>query len=746
MNATTRIYLIIIHLFLTGALAFSQQDYQLSSFVVSENAIILGQGTQSKGLDINFVYSPDTLNDQEHQFSVELKLKEHVIAKQILNFTYSPNDSIANLIDSLGIDSVGNLDTIVHFFLPYRSIAAVEGNHNLTITIFAKNNKLPLYNQPYIFHQIRIYDLFLNLRSATIIPDSNANPLGLKYSVPDPKWLVNIGVDQQLHSSINRNSFQAESKFFKTTISNHDKVEVCLYNADPTVDEILGCYTIKHGKDSCSKNLKNLNIENKIQNAQIDVQKMERYPASSNFQVSENFIYKNIKGVNIIFDYDLPLHFKNRSIAIKLMNEKNMEINNIMVLLNKRQQIKNRIVGNYSYFISYYNLQNSKQIQLMLSGNDKTIKHHQTPDLEIEKTIDSLKISQNESYVHRCISGILYKLDFYLPYLPKESQLKLNFPTLNAKTKAHLIYWNEGQNQKTFRESNGALPSVQAQKIYVFLPYFIAPESINLNPELTLESIDIPTIVLTSFKTEALTCPAGTNDIQILTPGYKEDQLSGLSGQLFKFKITIPEYYHSKGIIDIQLLENGQSIEKGFFINNNINPLKKQKIYNQKSIEVFLPYRIMKKGATYEVVLQAKNNNFMLSDARRETYNHTSSPFQTISFYLDRITHKEWKEVIYKVGVRNNKNINNTYEHLSYEIVLQDTVKGKYKPDLPTSFKFQTALKDDLIIWIKELNSSDANAIKIKTSIASIMDQGNELTIKNKDGLKQVVFKLVAEQ
>ena len=104
-----------------------------------------------------------------------------------------------------------------------------------------------------------------------------------------------------------------------------------------------------------------------------------------------------------------------------------------------------------------------------------------------------------------------------------------------------------------------------------------------------------------------------------------------------------------------------------------------------------------------------------------------------------------YKEVIYKAGIRNDKNLNNTYEHLSYKIVLQDTVKGKYKPELPTSFKFQTVLNDDLIIWIRDINSNDPQSIKIKTSVASMMKQNNELSLKNKDGLKQVVFKLVTE-
>ena len=467
MNVNKLVYLITFFLFLSRAFVFSQEDYHLSAFIVNNNAIITGQGTESKGLDISFQFSPDTLNYKEHRFSVELRLKEHIIAIQTLDFTYTPNDSIRNLIDSLGIDSIGNIDTTIHFWIPYRAIAVEEGQHDIIVNIFANNNKVPLYQKSYQFKQSRIYDLFLNLQSATIIPDSNANPLGLKYSVPDPKWLVNIGVDEQLESNINRNSFQLESKFFNTTISNYDKVEVCIYNADRTANKILSCYTIKHGKDSCSNILRNLKIGDKVEDAQFRVQKMERYPASSNFQVTENFIYKNIKRINISFDYDLPFQFKDRSIDIQLLKEKDIELKNIMVIKNQRQQINNRIIGKYSCFIAYYNLQNAKQIRLILSEKDKIIRQHQTSNLIIEKTIDSLKISQKQGYVHKCISGILYTLDFYLPFVPKKSEFKLNFPTLDANAKGHIFYWNEGKTHRSFEESKGILPLTQNQKIYI---------------------------------------------------------------------------------------------------------------------------------------------------------------------------------------------------------------------------------------------------------------------------------------
>jgi hypothetical protein len=737
--------LIIISLFLCHC-SWGQEDYQLSNFNVIENALIAGQGTYTQGLDIQFRYSPDTLNGKEHMFSIDIVSKEYSIGKQTQPFTFTCNDSITYLIDSLSIDSVLSLDTIVHIYVPYRSLDIEEGNHNVTISIFAKGKTLPIYKRRHRIDQIKIYDLFIDLHEASIIPDSNSNPLGLNYNPPDPKWLVKIGVDQTLHGAVTRNSYKPKPKSFNTSITNYDTVSVCMYDSDITVSNFIGCYTLEHGSNNFTKNYSYKKIGPKVEKAKFDVKKIERIPASSDFNIIENYSHKNIKGVKVNFNYSLPIHYERRNIRIQIFDENQAFFENLIELDGNRSQKNSRIIGNYTYFISYYNLQKSKQIKLNLLGNDKTIQQYQTDALVIEKTIDGLSLEQTIGHTYKGISGILYKVDFQIQQFPNGAELKLEFPSLNKKVQEKLLYWNESQPNKIQKGSHHELEAIEKQTILIFLPYFVAPKYIKLAPRLTIEAIDIPPITLANFESEAYTCPLGLNDIQIQPTSNKKHNFTGLSGQLFSFNTLVPSYYHSKGSFQIQILEDGQAIEKGFFINQDVKESKQQPIRTQKNIDVFIPYRFMAKSATYEISLQAKNNTFAISELKKEQYANTNSPVKSIGLYLHRLSSKDWDEIVYKIGIRNDRNINSTYEHLGFKILLEETVDGNYKPDIPKAIHFDIAPDDEIVIWIKEKNMRDDEAIRLQTSLKEIQDEGDVLTIKNQGALKQVIFKLIASK
>ena len=739
-------YSLIIILLFMGQLAFGQEDYQLSGFGIAHDAVIAGQGSHTKGLDIQFRYTPKALTGKEHNFSIELESKDYIIGKQSKAFTYTCSDSLAYLIDSLGIDSIPNLDTIVHIYIPYRAIDAEAGTHNITLSFFVEGKDIHIHKRRFRFQQVKVYDLSLDLQEATILPDSNANPLGLNYTVPDPKWLVKIGVDETLHGLVSRNSFQPKGKKFTTTISNFDTVQVCIYNADPSDSKFLGCYTVEHGSDNYNKKYSFQAIGNKIEDAKFEVNKIERIPPSSNFQITENYDYKNIKGIKIDFNYGLPMHYKRRKIRINISDERQAKFDNIIELDGNRREHNSRIKGTYSYFIAYYNLQESKRIKLVLTGNDKSILEHETADLDIAKTIEGLGLEQKVGHIYKGISGILYEITFHIPQFPQGAQLKLEFPTLSQETKEKLLYWNESQPSKVQKGSHRELPALQNQTIFVFLPYFVAPKRIHLTPKLTIEAIDVPPIVLAKFESEEYACPSGLNDIQIQTTSNEEHNFTGLAGQLFRFNTTVPDYYHSKGIFELQILEDGQAMEADYFINKDVYEKLLQPIHNQKQIEVFIPYRFMTNGATYEVLLQAKNNDFALSEARKETFVNANNTVQTIGLYLARLVVKDWKEVVYKIGIRNNKNMNTTYEHLGYKTILQDTVKGNYKPDIPKAAHFEVSAQDEIVIWIKEKDMRDDQAIRLKTSLDAMQQESGTFTVKNQDLLKQVVFKLTSNK
>lgn len=736
-----RLYLYLLCFIFMHSCLFAQSDYQLSHFKVKPNATIQGIYGSTKGLDIQFKLSPYVLDIATQKFRVEIKDKGQIIAEETLDFTYQCSDSLTYLIDSLGMDSF-DLDSSVHIYIPYRNIDTEEGIHDLSLIIWVEGQGLPVYNRAFRLHQVKLYDLFLDLKTATVIPDSTANPVGLRYSAPDPKWLVQVGSDFSLHGLKNRNAFKVKPKTFTTAITNEDSLSICVYNADATAYNYLACFKIEHGSEAFTKNYQQVKA-GRIKEATFEVKKIERKPVSTTFEVQENIAYKGIKGIQVNFNYNLPLAYKRRSIRIQVTDEKQAPLENILDIVNERKVEENRIVGTYSYFIAYYNLQGSKRIKVKLTGNDFLIQQYESADLNIKKTIESLQIQQTVGHQHQGISGILYQIDFNIPEIPEQAQLKLTFPTLSAKTIAQLFYWNAATPSIVHKGIEQKIPPINQQSIFIFLPYFVAPPSIQLAPQLSIEAIDVPAIKLATFDTKTYACPSSLNDIQIEATSHEEALFTGISGQNFQFSTNIPSYYHSKGIFKIQVLENGQAIEKGFFVNGDANETLEFSIRNQKEIKVFIPYRIMQEGARYTVKLQAQGADFKLSESRAEQYINQQNSVQKIGFYLQELQSKEWEQIVYKISVRNNQNPNSTYPYLGYNIITQDTVSKNYKPAIPVATNFSAALNDEIVIWIKSIDQSDAQALRFSTSIAAMRAEKDLLSLKNEGAIKKVSFKMI---
>lgn len=736
-----RPYLFILYLIFIHSCLQAQSDYQLSAFKIKPNASIQGIHSSTKGLDIQFKLKPYLLDIPTQSFSVEIKDKGQVIATQSIEFTYQYSDSLAYLVDSLGMDSF-DLDTSVHLYIPYRNIDTEEGIHDVSLIIWCKGQKLPIYNRPFRLHQVKIYDLFLDLKTATVIPDSAANPVGLGYNAPDPKWLVHVGADLSLHGVKNRNAFKVKPKTFSTAITNNDSLSICVYNADATAYDYLGCFQVKHGNDAFAKNYQKAKA-GRVEEASFEVKKIERKPVSTNFEVLEHVEHKGIKGIQIDFKYSLPLAYKRRSIRIHVSDEKEALLENILDIVSERKVESNRIVGTYSYFIAYYNLQGSKRINLKLTGNEHLIQEYESVDLDIKKTIEALKVQQTVGHLHQGISGILYQIDFNIPEIPKQAQLKLSFPTLSAETIAQLFYWNAATPSKIRKGIDQKIPPINQQSIFIFLPYFVAPQNIQLAPQLTIKAIDVPPIKLATFETKNYTCPSSLNDIQIEATSQEEALFTGISGQLFQFTTNIPSYYHSKGVFKIQILENGNVFNKAFFINDDANTPLDFPIHNQKNIRVFIPYRDMLEGAKYTVQLQAEGADFALSEPRAEQYVNQIVMLENIGFYLQELQSKEWDQIVYKISLRNNKNPNSTYPLLGYRTIAQDTVTQNHKPAIPKAIHFSAALGDEIVIWIKSIDQSDAEALRFSTSIAAMRAEENLLSLKNQGALKKVIFKVI---
>lgn len=738
---TMRQYFYILCFILIYSQLYGQSNYQLSLFKVKPNANIKGVHSSTKGLDVYFKFTPYSLDIPTQSFWIEIKDKGLTIAKESIDFTYQCSDSLAHLIDSIGMDSFV-LDTTVHLYIPYRNIDKEEGTHDVSLVIWTKGQGLPVYNRAYRLHQVKIYDLFLDLKTATILPDSNANPIGLGYSAPDPKWLIHVGADVSLHGLKHRNAFKPKPKQFNLSITNYDSLLVCVYNADATANKNLGCFNIEHGSKEFIKTYQHAK-NGRIEAAQFQVKKLERKPVYTDFTVQENSTYKGIKGIQVDFKYNLPLAYKRRSIRIQISDEKQAPLENILEVIGQRVVEENRIVGTYSYFIAYYNLQGSKRIKLKLTGNNYTIKQYESDDLRIKKTIEALDIEQTVGYQHAGISGILYKINFNIPEIPTEAQLKLSFPTLSPKTIAELFYWNAKTPTKIYKGIDQKIPPINEQTIFIFLPYFVAPATIQLAPRLSVEAIDVPSIKLATFDTETYACPNGLNDIQIEATSHEESLFTGISGQLFQFRTNIPDYYHSKGVFKLQILENELPIETNVFVNGDANEKLEFPIHNQKNITVFIPYRNMKEGARYTVQLQAQSKNFTLSEARAVQYSNQTSTLHTVEIYLQELQCKTWDEVTYRVNIRNDKNPNVTYPHLGYKTIVQETVNKNYKPAIPVANPFSLALNDEIVILINAANQPDGQILRFSTTIATLKTTKNSLIIKNQGSIKKAIFKVI---
>jgi len=716
---------ILIYLLLLSTCSLCAQDkFHIENFTLLKHAELNGEYGSSRGLLAQFLLVDTLVSGEEVNF--ELTLRSNAF-------------EVFSLRQSYTLDQA---DSLVQFQIPYRAIELEEGLHQVLLILKFEGKHIPIYTQKFRHRQPKVFDLFLDLKEATIEPDSNYNPIGINQQVPDPVWVVEQH-NQRKQGLVDRNSFQPLPKEMTMTMSKYDTIRLCVYDADPVVDEhYLGCYTIPANEQNIDKKIEE-KLNERVSHIAFHLLKKERQKVASTFQVTDNHIHRGIKGLKIDFTYGLPYYYRRKSIDIALRDNENQAIQQLIKLTNERTQEANRIVGNYTYFIPYHYLQSTKYIDLQLLANQKTIRQHIADSLQIPKTIEQASITQKTSYKYKDISGILYRLDYQLPELKKGVQLSLQFPTLKEQTLAKMKYWSANTPSVIYDGTEQKIPPMQQQTIFVFLPYYVAPKQIALQPKLILKNIGVPAIEVATFKSKPYQRPKELSDISIKSVVTKDHVYTGIAGQLYRFETTIPVYYHSKGHFYLEILEDGQAMKENFFINGNAYGKKKIAIHRQEKIEVFIPYRAMKGGKKYAVSLQAKSDGYPISEKRQENYDNALFSLGKSELYIQKVNAPDWQGVICNYGVRNFKNINRTYMHLGYDIVASDTLPKNSKPKYPKAHTLVLHPDDELVLWVKNKGDRDANAQIIRTSIAQIRAKENELQLKNEGALKQFILKLV---
>lgn len=128
---TIRNYLTIACLLCALAIQ-AQNTYQLSAFklLTQVEKADTNQRVLSKGISVEFRYLPLAIHKDLLRFEVQLWSLGQEVARGQLSFEYQVSDSLVQLIDSLGIDSIPNLDTLLSIYIPYRSIALEQGKPN----------------------------------------------------------------------------------------------------------------------------------------------------------------------------------------------------------------------------------------------------------------------------------------------------------------------------------------------------------------------------------------------------------------------------------------------------------------------------------------------------------------------------------------------------------------------------------------------------------------------------------------
>lgn len=711
-------------LFLLPIWAFAQSDYTLHNFLLLKHVELEGEFTSSKGLLAQFELAHLKSTPQHTKIEVEL------YSSSFLVFKCSKNVALSDT------------NRLVQIGIPYKDIELEEGVHNVKLVLKINKNPVPVYRERLRLQQPKVFDLFLNLEQATVLPDSGYNPIGLNNNAPDPVWMLQI-YDTEKKGITERNSFQPLPLQVTTTATTFDSIMIGVYDIDPVYTRWLGQYPLTGNNKTFEKEITKA-LPPQVEKSSFGIQWLERTPANSSFTLVENIVHQGIRGVRLKFNYQLPYYFRKKNIRIHLKDDKNQSINNFLPLKEDRKQIKNQIVGEYHYFIPYHNLQQTKQVSIHLIANKVTVQQHSTSPLNIPKTVDDVSITQKTAHQKDGISGILYRLDYQLPELDPTSVLTLQFPSLTDETLEKMTYWSANTPNDIQQATTGKIPTLQQQTIFVFLPYFVAPTKIHLHPQLWLENNHIPPIKMATFESKPYTRPTSLSDITIETSLSDERQYTGLSGQWFEFGTNIPDYYHSKGDFVIQILEDGVPMREGYFINGDCYGKVKEPIKNQKKITVFIPYRAMQAGKRYQVILQAKNKDFGLSETRQEQFDN---PMQTIvnkAIYLPQLITQDWKKVVFQIHIRNFKNQNQTYPHLGYKTIVQDTIQSPHRPRMATTtYNIQCHPKDEIIFSFYELGQPFDRAQQIKTSLEALKQNNNQLQLKNEENIKMLLLKVV---
>jgi hypothetical protein len=715
---------IISSLLLLPFLTFAQTDYKLHNFLLLKHVELPGQYTASRGLSIQFELLDSIITDQT--MAVEVAL-------------YSSSFLVFQSKKTLSLSS---MDSFVQIGIPYKDIELEKGVHNVKLILKVNNNPTPVYSKRFRLQQPKVFDLFLELEQATVTPDSGYNPIGLNNNAPDPIWQLQL-YNKQKKGLVERNSFLPLPYKIATTVTAFDSVVMGVYDLDPVSTRWLGRYTLKGNTDELSSTIESP-LPPQVEKATIKIQKLERKPVGSQFKIEENKVHQGVKGIQIAFEYQLPYYFRKKNIRIKLKDDRNQPIQNFIPLEEDRTQVANQIIGKYHYFIAYHHLQNTKQINLQLLANKVSIQQHSTPALDIPKTVDDVSITQKTAHKREGISGILYRLDYQLPELDPTATLALKFPSLKSQTLAKMTYWSANTPKDIHYASEGKIPTQQQQTVFVFLPYFVAPEQIHLQPELWLTNNHIPPIKMATFNSTPYNRPSELSDITIQSNLAEDKTYTGLAGKWFEFNTTIPSYYHSKGNFVLQVLEDGLPMKKGYFINEDSYGEERESIKNQEKITVFIPYRAMQAGKRYQISLQAKSNAFGLSEKRQIQFDNPMHSLQKRKLYLKQLISSEWKNIVFTIGIRNFKNKNQTYPHLGYSTVVSDTLTSPHRPRIATeTYTLHCHPKDEIILSFYELGQPFDRAQQIVTSLEALEQSNNELSLKNEENIKTLLLKVV---
>lgn len=725
----------------------AQNSFELSAFNVVNNESIRDSNDNilSRGIVVEFLYQPNTtLNDTLHG-QIQFLSNKQQVALQPFSFNYAWTDSLQQLVDSVGIDSFANLDTLVRIHIPYRIVQLEEGKHPVVINVSQKNRPISLFRRSYMLQQPKIYDLFVHCTAARFKKDENANPLGLKYYAPDAQWQLLTGVNDLLKGPVNRNKFELRPHRFQSTVADHDAIEILVYDTDPTTNEAMYSYIMSNIKGAFRTT-----VEKKLQDSSctfvaFEIEKLERKAVATDFEFEENYVHNGVSGLKINFKYDLPLYFKRKSIRIQLLDEQALPIDDWMQIHKNRKQVANRIKGSYVYFIPNSFLQNIEYLQLWLKANDRNIKTHKTKPLNVRSSIQVVHTDQQEGYTYNGMSGILYSFDFDMQQLPPaEGQLSLQFPALADSLATLLFYWNEATPSFVQKAASIPLEADSSYRLRVFMPYYCAPENIHIAPQLVFNSSFYQDLRLHSFNTSPFQRPYTLNDIQIEAHESNPQVFTGIAGVRFNFKIKIPEYYHSKGYLRVHLQEDGQVFRPTYFINSKRSTDTIFPLYNQQHFTVFIPYRMMQKGKKYTVALQAFNQLTALSEKRSLQHIQKEAISQKNKLYLEKLWLKEGVKAEIKVGLRNNKELNSTYEHLNYKILNTSVVASNSKNQAHYLSNLEIHPDDQISLWVKILGTDKDAELTIRTSISEMQNNQNALSIK--EGLFKLLLLKIVEQ